>query len=78
MLMLPSAVTGISSKYSTPFESPFQLGVDLSDLNLALPSFNEQNYPDMGAQQPPADSPGLLGVPRYAAQCPSAKAFCET
>jgi hypothetical protein len=79
MLMLPSAVTGISSKYSTPFESSFPLAVDLCDLNLALPSLNEQSVQDMGTQQPLADSPALLGLPRYAAaQWPSAADFCET
>jgi hypothetical protein len=78
MLMLPSAVTGISSKYSTPFESSFPFAVDLSDIKFSLPSLNEQDAPEMGTQQPQADSPALLGLPRYAAQCPSAKGACET
>lgn len=87
MLMLPSAVTGISSKYSTPFESGLPLALDLSDLKFAMPPLVEQSQQqptqsqqpqNMETAQPSAESPALSGLPRYAAQYPSAKIPRET
>jgi len=64
-LMLPSAVTGISSKYSTPFDLGLPLALDLSDLKFAMPTLDEQQPVGMEAQHPTTESPSLVGYPRF-------------
>jgi hypothetical protein len=68
MLMLPSAITGMSSKYASPFEPCTRFALDLTDAPSTMsPRVGAQSceVQQLESLQPLAEDDPSLEFPRY-------------